>query len=107
MAYDTCFDGIVTSPPHPGLIDYHEQHRHAYELLELDDRPELELGATAAGTSQPALEDYRRGIAADLANASPTPRPDAPFSSSPTGAISTGRSSPAPVSVSKAVSAAT
>src|SRR5437879_3852359 len=26
-------DGIVTSPPYPGLIDYHEQHRCAYELL--------------------------------------------------------------------------
>ena len=27
------FDGVVTSPPYPGLIDYHEQHRYAYELL--------------------------------------------------------------------------
>ena len=26
-------DGIITSPPYPGLIDYHEQHRYAYELL--------------------------------------------------------------------------
>jgi hypothetical protein len=24
------FDGVVTSPPYPGLIDYHEQHRYAY-----------------------------------------------------------------------------
>src|SRR6187200_2962642 len=31
------FDGVVTSPPYPGLIDYHEQHRYAYELLGLDD----------------------------------------------------------------------
>ena len=38
------FDGVVTSPPYPGLIDYHEQHRYAYELLGLDDRRELELG---------------------------------------------------------------
>ena len=35
------FDGVVTSPPYPGLIDYHEQHRYAYELLGLDDRREL------------------------------------------------------------------
>ena len=28
----------LTSPPYPGLIDYHEQHRYAYELLGLDDR---------------------------------------------------------------------
>ena len=26
------FAGVVTSPPYPGLIDYHEQHRYAYEL---------------------------------------------------------------------------
>ncbi|HEX4324289.1 MAG TPA: DNA methyltransferase, partial [Gaiellaceae bacterium] len=23
------FDGVLTSPPYPGLIDYHEQHRYA------------------------------------------------------------------------------
>ena len=46
------FDGVVTSPPYPGLIDYHEQHRYAYELLGLDDRRELEVGAAAAGTSR-------------------------------------------------------
>ena len=34
------YDGILTSPPYPGLIDYHEQHRYAYELLGLDDRRE-------------------------------------------------------------------
>ena len=33
-------DGVFTSPPYPGLIDYHEQHRYAYELLGLDDRRE-------------------------------------------------------------------
>ena len=31
-------DGVITSPPYPGLIDYHEQHRYAYELLGLADR---------------------------------------------------------------------
>jgi hypothetical protein len=24
------FDALLTSPPYPGLIDYHEQHRYAY-----------------------------------------------------------------------------
>ena len=43
------YDGVLTSPPYPGLIDYHEQHRYAYELLGLDDRRELEVGAAAAG----------------------------------------------------------
>jgi DNA modification methylase len=23
------YDSVVTSPPYPGLIDYHEQHRYA------------------------------------------------------------------------------
>jgi hypothetical protein len=68
------FDGIVTSPPYPGLIDYHEQHRYAYELLGLDDRRELELGAAAAGTSQQALRAYVDGIAAVLAASAATLR---------------------------------
>ena len=56
------YDGVITSPPYPGLIDYHEQHRYAYELLGLDDRRELELGAAAAGTSRAALAAYSDGI---------------------------------------------
>ncbi len=60
------YDGVVTSPPYPGLIDYHEQHRYAYELLGLDDRRERELGAAARGTSKAAIEEYVTGIAAVL-----------------------------------------
>jgi DNA methylase len=63
------FDGILTSPPYPGLIDYHEQHRYAYELLSLNDRRELEVGAAAAGTSRAALAAYSDGIVAALLNA--------------------------------------
>jgi DNA methylase len=69
------FDGVVTSPPYPGLIDYHEQHRAAYELLGLDDLRELELGAAAAGTSRTALASYAEGVAAVLARARETLRP--------------------------------
>jgi hypothetical protein len=72
------FDGILTSPPYPGLIDYHEQHRYAYELLGLDDRREREIGAAASGTSLPALEEYRTGIAVALARAATSLRSDAP-----------------------------
>jgi hypothetical protein len=64
------FDGVLTSPPYPGLIDYHEQHRYAYELLGLDDRRELEVGAAAAGTSRTALAAYSDGIVEALVNAS-------------------------------------
>ena len=72
------FDGVLTSPPYPGLIDYHEQHRYAYELLQLDDRREREIGAAASGTSLAALEAYRAGIAAVLARAAAALRPEAP-----------------------------
>jgi hypothetical protein len=69
VAYDGRLDGVVTSPPYPGLIDYHEQHRYAYELLGLDDRRESELGAAFRGTSAAALAAYVVGIADVLARA--------------------------------------
>ena len=47
--------GIVTSPPYPGLIDYHEQHRYAYELLGLEDRRDAELGPAVRGRRREAL----------------------------------------------------
>jgi hypothetical protein len=72
------YDGIVTSPPYPGLIDYHEQHRYAYELLGLDDRRELEVGAAARGTSRAALAAYSDGIVAVLENARGSLRRGAP-----------------------------
>jgi len=72
------FDGVVTSPPYPGLIDYHEQHRYAYELLGLDDCSQLEVGAGAAGTSRAALEAYSDGIVATFANVRHSLRPGAP-----------------------------
>ena len=79
IEYDGTFDGVLTSPPYPGLIDYHEQHRYAYELLDLDDRRELELGAAEAGTSRTALDAYCEGIAQALANAADALAPDAPL----------------------------
>jgi hypothetical protein len=72
------FDGVVTSPPYPGLIDYHEQHRYAYELLGLDDCRELEVGAGTAGTSRAALEAYSDGIVATFRNIRRSLRPGAP-----------------------------
>jgi hypothetical protein len=72
------FEGVITSPPYPGLIDYHEQHRYAYELLELDDRRELEVGAAVAGTSRAALAAYSDGIVDVLANVRAALRPGAP-----------------------------
>jgi DNA methylase len=72
------FDGVLTSPPYPGLIDYHEQHRYAYELLSLDDRREFEVGAAAAGTSRAALASYSDGIVEALGNCKRALRRGAP-----------------------------
>jgi hypothetical protein len=63
------YDGIITSPPYPGLIDYHEQHRYAYELLGVDERRDLELGRPSRGTGRAAIEEYVSGIARVLENA--------------------------------------
>ena len=75
VEYDETFDAVITSPPYPGLIDYHEQHRYAYELLGLEKRSDLELGA---GATKSALEEYRDGIAQALANAAASLAPGAP-----------------------------
>src|SRR5207244_9471030 len=61
--------GIITSPPYPGLIDYHEQHRYAYELLGLDDRREEEIGPASRGQSQQAVRAYVENMIAVIANA--------------------------------------
>jgi hypothetical protein len=56
-------DGVVTSPPYVGLINYHEQHRYAYELLGLHDRSDAEIGAAHRGSSQKAQREYQEAIA--------------------------------------------
>ena len=71
-------DGIITSPPYPGLIDYHEQHQYAYELLGLADLRQDEIGAAEAGTGRAALQAYVEGIAATFQNASRFARSGAP-----------------------------
>jgi hypothetical protein len=78
LALEGPFDAIVTSPPYPGLINYHEQHRYAYELLDLDDCRELEVGAAAAGTSKRALTAYTDGVVGVLVNVRNALRPGAP-----------------------------
>jgi hypothetical protein len=72
------YDGVITSPPYPGLIEYHEQHRYAYELLPLEERRERELGRPGRGTSRTALAEYVDGVAAALRNARGALRDDAP-----------------------------
>jgi hypothetical protein len=61
--------GIVTSPPYPGLIDYHEQHRYAYELLDLEDRRGQEIGPAARGRTRAAVTAYVDSMAEAFGNA--------------------------------------
>ncbi|MCX6830093.1 MAG: class I SAM-dependent methyltransferase [candidate division Zixibacteria bacterium] len=61
-------DMVFTSPPYVGLIDYHEQHRYAYELLGLENNEKREIGAAKGGQSEDARKKYIGGINAVLAH---------------------------------------
>jgi DNA modification methylase len=56
------FDGIFTSPPYVGLIDYHDQHRYAYELFGFQDNGFKEIGPAFKGRSREAKEEYKKDI---------------------------------------------
>ena len=62
-------DGIITSPPYVGLINYHEQHRYAYELLELENNSDKEIGAAFKGNSRKAKAAYQQEIESVFAHA--------------------------------------
>jgi DNA methylase len=60
--------GIFTSPPYVGQIDYHEQHRYAYELFGIKRRDELEVGPKSRGKGVGARKAYVEGISNVLVN---------------------------------------
>lgn len=62
------FDAVITSPPYVGLIDYHEQHRYAYELLGLSSNEDLEIGAASKGNSERAKRLYVQHMEQAFAN---------------------------------------
>lgn len=63
-------DGVITSPPYVGLIDYHEQHRYAFELLNLPDNRGDEIGPAAEGQSKAAKDAYVVNMKAVFQNVS-------------------------------------
>lgn len=60
--------GIFSSPPYVGLIDYHEQHAYAYDLLQLQRKDEYEIGPLYKGQGIEARKSYVEGIVAVLNN---------------------------------------
>lgn len=60
--------GIFTSPPYVGQIDYHEQHAYAYDLFGFERRDELEIGPLYRGQGMEARRSYVDGISTVLLN---------------------------------------
>lgn len=60
--------GIFSSPPYVGLIDYHEQHAYAYDLFGFARNDASEIGPLYKGQGQEARRSYIEGIAAVLNN---------------------------------------
>ena len=65
---DQGIQGIFTSPPYVGLIDYHEQHAYAYELFNYARSDEKEIGPLSMGQGVIAKKSYTDSIAAVLVN---------------------------------------
>jgi DNA modification methylase len=61
-------NGIFTSPPYLGQIDYHEQHAYAYELFDIPRLDELEIGPKFKGSSKKAQKEYIDGMSEVLIN---------------------------------------
>ncbi|MDR3274415.1 MAG: hypothetical protein LBS81_00145 [Endomicrobium sp.] len=60
--------GIFSSPPYVGLIDYHEQHAHAYDLFEFERKDELKIGSLFKGNRKEAQKNYIEDISNVLNN---------------------------------------
>ena len=72
---DYLVDGVVTSPPYVGLIDYHDQHKYAFNLLGLTDQSDIEIGAAKQGSSKKAKDKYIEDMASVFSNVSTYVKP--------------------------------
>lgn len=61
-------DGIFSSPPYVGLIDYHDQHAYAYDLFGFERKDELEIGPLYKGQGIAARKSYVEGVSDVLLN---------------------------------------
>ncbi len=62
LLIDKKIDGVFTSPPYVGQIDYHEQHAYAYELFNIPRKDDKEIGPLFKGQGQKAKDEYIEGI---------------------------------------------
>ncbi|MCD6237063.1 MAG: hypothetical protein J7K13_03820 [Thermoplasmata archaeon] len=60
-------DGVFTSPPYLGLIDYHDQHRYAFDLFNFRKHPEAEIGSPN-GNRNNKKEKYKEDIGRVFSN---------------------------------------
>jgi hypothetical protein len=61
-------NGIFSSPPYLGLIDYHQQHAYAYDLFGFERNDDKEIGPLFRGQGKDAKESYIQGISDVLNN---------------------------------------
>ncbi len=61
-------DGLITSPPYVGLIDYHDQHRYAYEFLQLKEKSSCEIGRKVNGLSKKSVKQYSKDMTSVFEN---------------------------------------
>ena len=61
-------NGVFSSPPYVGMINYHEQHAYAYDLFGFVRRDELEIGPLFKGKGKEAQRSYVEGISQTLIN---------------------------------------
>ncbi|MFH1918039.1 MAG: DNA methyltransferase [Nanoarchaeota archaeon] len=72
-------DGVFTSPPYVGQIDYHEQHAYSYELFDIKREDEGEIGPLYKGQGKQAKEEYVEGISKVFLNISKFVKDDGDF----------------------------
>lgn len=63
-------DGVFTSPPYVGQINYHEQHAYSYEMFSIPREDDKEIGSMSRGKNETAKKDYIEDISSALLNVS-------------------------------------
>jgi hypothetical protein len=70
-------DGVLTSPPYVGQINYHKGHEYAFELLSLKRKDKHEIGPLFRGRRIGARKRYVNEMSQVLTNIKPNLKPKA------------------------------